>query len=325
MSRLHDDAIVIDGLIVSKFGPEIFRAMREGGLTAANCTCSIWGDFDDAMRQMAQWKRWFAEHGDLIRQVRSVEDIAAAKREKRTGVILGWQNSTGFDEFLPFVEIFRELGLRIVQLTYHTANMAGSGCLESRDNGLTDFGRDLIAELNRAGILIDLSHVGTRTSEETILASKQPVAYTHCAPKALKDHGRNKTDAELRFIAERGGMIGVTMFPPFMPRGNESSLDDYLDAIEHVIRIAGEEQVGIGTDFTQGHGREAYDYWVRDKGTGRMLLPRLESVVFPDGFGTIQEFPNLTAAMERRGWTETRIRRVMGENWVRIFREVWKA
>ncbi|MBM3521720.1 MAG: peptidase M19, partial [Alphaproteobacteria bacterium] len=127
--RLHDDAVVIDGLIVSSFGPEIFRAMRAGGLTAANCTCSIWGGFDEAMRAIATWKGWFREHADLIRQVRTVEDIEAAKREGRTGVILGWQNSTGFDEYLPFVPLFHELGLRVVQLTYHTANMAGGGCL----------------------------------------------------------------------------------------------------------------------------------------------------------------------------------------------------
>ena len=322
-SKLHDEAIVIDGLIVSKWSPEIFRAMRAGGLTAANCTCSIWGGFDEAMRAIATWQGWFRAHGDLIRQVRHVDDIAAAKREGRTGVILGWQNSTGFAEYLPFVPLFHELGLRVVQLTYHTANMAGSGCLESVDKGLTDFGRDLVAELNRVGILIDLSHVGSQTSRDVIVASKQPVAYTHCAPKALKDHGRNKTDADLRFIAERGGMIGVTMFPPFMPHGNASTVDDYLDAIEHTIRIAGEDQVGIGTDFTQGQGQEEFDYYTRDKGYGRMLLPRLESVTFPEGFGTIQEFPNLTAAMERRGWTATRIRKIMGGNWVRIFGAVW--
>ncbi|MBM3522090.1 MAG: peptidase M19, partial [Alphaproteobacteria bacterium] len=236
----------------------------------------------------------------------------------------GWQNSSGFADYLPYVEAFHELGLRVVQLTYNTANAAGSGCYESRDGGLTDFGHDLVTELNRVGILIDLSHVGSRTSEDAIRASKQPVAYTHCAPKALKDHGRNKTDAELRFIAERGGMIGVTMFPPFMPRGNESTIEDYLDAIDHVIRIAGEDQVGIGTDFTQGQGQDAYDYWTRDKGTGRMLLPRLTRIDFPPGFEAIEAFPNLTAAMERRGWSEARIRKVMGGNWVRIFREVWR-
>jgi len=323
-TRLHEDATIIDGLIVSKWGPDIFAAMRAGGLTAANCTCSIWGGFDEAMRAIAIWKGWFREHAALIRQVRDVADIAAAKRERRTGIILGWQNSTGFAEFLPFVPVFHELGLRVVQLTYHTANMTGGGCLESRDGGLTDFGHDLVAELNRVGILIDLSHVGATTSRDAILASKQPAAYTHCAPRALKDHGRNKTDEELRFIAERGGMIGVTMFPPFMPRGNDSSLDDYLDAIEHTIRIAGEDQVGIGTDFTQGQGQEAFDYYTRDKGTGRMLLPRLGSVTFPDGFGSIQEFPNLTRAMERRGWAATRIRKVMGGNWVRMFGEVWR-
>ena len=141
---------------------------------------------------------------------------------------------------------------------------------------------------------------------------------------ALKDHRRNKTDAELRFIAEHGGMIGVTMFPPFMRRGNESTLDDYLDAIEHTIDVGGEDHVAIGTDFTQGVDDAGMQYFVHDKGYGRRLM-ELGEVRFPEGFSRIEEYPNLTRAMEQRGWAEGRIRKVLGENWLRIFAEVWGA
>ncbi|MGE0714842.1 MAG: membrane dipeptidase [Alphaproteobacteria bacterium] len=321
-SDLHQQSIVIDGLIVSKWSRRLFEAMHQGGLTAANCTCGIWEGFDASMRQMAQWKHWLRESADILTQVYTADDIGRAKAEGKVGIILGWQNSVGFGEDLRLVPIFRELGLRIVQLTYHTANMAGSGCMERRDNGMTDFGHDLVATLNAERILIDLSHVGTLTSKEAILASKQPVAYTHCAPSWQLAHPRNKSDEELKLIADHGGMVGVTMFPPFMRRGNDSTLDDYLEAIEHTIDVCGEEQVGIGTDFTQDVTLDGAQYWVHDKGYGRTLI-ELKEFHNSKEFPRIENFPNLTAGMERRGWKEPRIRKVLGENWVRIFREVW--
>lgn len=319
---LHQKLVVVDGLIVANWGRPVFEAMKAGGVTAANCTCCIWEDLPVTMRAVADWKQWFRDHADLIRPVRSVADIHAAKREGRVGVILGWQNSTGFGDYLPMVDVYKELGLGVVQLTYNTANTVGSGCYESEDRGLTDFGRQLVSEMNRVGILIDLSHVGGRTASDTIRASQQPVAYTHCLPAALKAHPRNKTDAQLREMAEKGGFVGVTMFPPFLQRGAASTLDDCVDAIEHVLNVVGEEQVGIGSDFTQGHGDEFMRYITADKGYARRLT-EFGEVIMPAGFQKIEDYPNLTATLEQRGWKEPRIRRVMGENWVRMLTAVW--
>ncbi len=319
---LHDDLIVFDGLIVSNFGPDIFHAMKAGGITAANCTCSIWEDFPTTMKAVAQWTRWFDERGDLLIQVYDVADIRRAKREGKVGIVLGWQNATGFGDHLPFVRVLKELGLGVVQLTYNTATSVGSGCYEGHDGGLTDFGRELVAEMNRVGILIDLSHVGAKTSDDAIRASTKPVTYSHCCPAALKAHQRNKSDEQLRFIAERGGHIGVTMFPPFLKRGVQSTIEDYVDAIEHVISVAGEDHVGIGTDFTQGYGDEFMRYITQDKGHARRLT-EFGPVVMPEGFSRIEDFPNLTAALERSRWPHRRIAKLMGENWLRLLGEVW--
>src|SRR5258706_10507562 len=237
--KLHSESIVIDGLIISRWSRAVFEAMHAGGLTAANCTCSIWEGFEASMHAIADWKQWIRDNSDLITQVYGVDDIMRAKRENRVGIILGWQNSTGFGEDLLYVPVYRELGLRVVQLTYSTANMAGSGCHESTDRGLTDFGRDLVDSLNREHILIDLSHVGGQTSMDAVRASRQPVCYTHCAPYALKNHPRNKKDEELLPVAEGGGLIGATMFPPFMRRGNESRLEDYVDALDYITNLCG--------------------------------------------------------------------------------------
>ena len=321
---LHRAAVVVDGVIVAKFGRAVFQAMKDGGLTAANCTCSIWEDFPTTMKSVAQWKGWFAEHGDLITQVHTTEDIQRAKRDGKVGIILGWQNTTGFDDHLPFVRLYKALGLGIVQLTYNTANTVGSGCYETHDGGLTDFGHELLHEMNRVGILVDLSHVGAKTADDAIRWSNKPVAYSHCLPSALKAHPRNKTDDQLRFIADKGGFVGVTLFPPFLRNGPRSTLEDVMEAVEHVLDLCGEEQVGISTDFTQGHGEDFLAYANRDKGHARALT-QFGEVIMPAGMRRIDDWPNLTAAMEKRGWKEGRIRRVIGENWVRVLKEVWGA
>lgn len=309
-------------LNISRFDRAIFEDMRRGGVTAANCTCSIWENFRESMDQIARWQRHFREHADLILQVRSAADIRRARTEGRTGIILGWQNLSGIEDRLDYLGLFKALGVGVMQIAYNTQNWVGTGCYERHDGGLSEFGHEVIAEMNRLGILCDLSHVGAKTSEDVILASKQPVAYTHCLPAGLRAHPRNKSDEQLRFIAERGGFVGVTMFPPFLARGTAATVDDYVQAIEYVIDLVGEEQVGIGTDFTQGWGPEFFDWITRDKGRSRKLT-EFGEILNPQGLRTIGEFPNLTAAMQRRGWHETRIRRVMGENWVRVLGEVW--
>lgn len=320
---LHDDSIIIDGLIISKFGPDVFADMRRGGLTAVNCTCCVWENFTQSMRNIVQWKKWFREHGDLITQVYTTADIKRAKKEGKTGIILGWQNLSGIEDQIGYLELFKELGVGIMQIAYNTANLVGTGCYE-KDHGLTDFGREVIAEMNRVGILCDLSHVGPKTSEDVILTSKKPVTYSHCLPAGLKEHPRNKSDAQLKFIADHGGFVGVTMFTPFLKRGVDATVDDYVEAMEYVINICGEDNVGYGTDFTQGYGQEFFDWITHDKGDGRRLT-NFGEVINPKGLRTIGETPNLTAAMEKRKWPEPRIRKVMGENWLRVLHDVWGA
>ncbi len=323
MSKLHDESVVIDGLIIAKWDKDIFEDMRRGGLTAANCTVSVWEGFNDTVANIADMKKLIRENDELVSLVRSTEDILAAKRKGKTGIILGFQNAHAFEDNLGYIEAFADMGVRVVQLCYNTQNLVGTGCYE-RDGGLSGFGREVIAEMNRVGIMVDLSHVGGATSEEAILASTKPVCYSHCLPSGLKEHPRNKSDEQLRFIADRGGFIGVTMFPPFLKRGIEATVDDYVEAIDYVIDIAGEDCVGIGTDFTQGYDKGFFDWITHDKGRHRRLT-NFGRIINPEGIRTIGEFPNLTAAMEKAGWTESRIRKVMGGNWVNTFREVWGA
>ena len=206
-------------------------------------------------------------------------------------------------------------------MTYNTQNLVGSGCWEDRDSGLSGFGREVIDEMNRLGMLIDLSHVGPRTSSEAIAYSKRPCAYTHVAPRGAFDNARNKTDEQLREIIDRGGFVGVATYPPFMKTGANTTLDDCVELFEYMIDVCGEANVGIGTDSTQGHGDEFFDWLRQDKGYARRANPGRGRAPFVKGMETLADYPRLTQAMGRRGWPESRIRAVLGENWLRFLGE----
>ena len=319
--ELHDASIVIDGLVIAKWNRELFEDMRKGGLTAANCTVSVWEGFQKTMDNIGKSLKLIRENSDLVTQVHTTRDILKAKEAGKTGIIFGFQNAHAFEDQLAYVEIFKKLGIGIVQMCYNTQNLVGTGSYE-RDGGLSDFGREIVAEMNRVGIMCDLSHVGSKTSEEVIQASKKPVTYSHCLPMGLKEHPRNKTDDELRFIADRGGFVGVTMFTPFLAKGVDATIDDYAEAIEYVMNIVGEDAVGIGTDFTQGHDQTFFEYLTHDKGYARRLT-NFGKIINPLGFRTVGEFPNLTETLLRRGHPERVVRKIMGENWVRVFKDVW--
>lgn len=255
-------------------------------------------------------------------QVFSTEDIHRAKTERKTGIILGFQNVSAFEDRIDYVNLFKELGIGIVQMAYNTQNLVGTGCYESKDGGLSDFGREVVAEMNRVGIMCDLSHVGPHTSRDVIEVSSKPVCYSHCLPAGLKEHPRNKSDEALKFIADHGGFVGVTMFSPFLKKGPNSTVDDYVEAIDYVVNLVGENCVGIGTDFTQNHNQAFFEWITHDKGTARKLT-EFGEIKNPEGIRTISEMPNLTAAMQRAAWPEAKIRKVMGGNWVKVLKEVW--
>ncbi|MDP2574605.1 peptidase M19 [Vibrio sp. vnigr-6D03] len=319
--KLHEASIILDGLVIAKWDRALFEDMAKGGLTAANCTVSVWEGFQDTVNNIAEFNTFFQEHSDLIRPVRTTQDIHKAKQEGRTGIILGFQNVHAFEDQIGYVEVFKQLGVGIAQMAYNTQNLVGTGCYE-RDGGLSGFGHEIVREMNRVGMMCDLSHVGSQTSKEVILASEKPVCYSHCLPLGLKDHPRNKSDEELKFIADHGGFVGVTMFAPFLKNGIKSTIEDYVEAIEYIVNIVGEDHVGIGTDFTQGHDEPFFEWLTHDKGYARRLT-RFGEIINPKGIRTIGEFPNLTEALLNRGWTPRKVQKVMGENWVNTLKEVW--
>jgi membrane dipeptidase len=323
---LHARSIVVDGLQTSLWGRPIFEEMRAGGLTAVNVSTVLWENFREGIDYVSQWRHFLREHADILRPVRAVADIHAAKAEGKTGIIMGWQNTSPLEDKLDYVEIFKDLGVSIMQLTYNTQNYSGAGYLEDNDSGLTGFGREVLDEMGRVGVLCDLSHVGDKTSADAIAYAKGPVCISHVLPRALHDVKRNKPDHLFTACAEKGGLIGISLFAPGLAAGNDATVEHVLDAMEHVINLVGEDHVGVGTDFSLDRPRPSdWLLWAnRDKGTARKLT-EFGSVKInkPAGISRMTDMPNLTARMMARGWSDETITKLLGGNWLRVMHAAW--
>ena len=327
-SELHRKAIIVDGLNTSNFSDDILHEMNAGGYTAVSCTMALWENFREAMQNIANWYQLIERNDDIVMQIDSVDDVRRAKKVGKTGIIFSWQNTSPLEDKIDHVALFKRLGVGIMQLTYNTQNYSGAGYIESNDSGLTGFGHEVVAEMNRVGVLCDLSHVGDMTAADAIAASNKPASFSHDQARSLKDVPRNKPDHLLKAVADKGGIVGVSIFTPGMPKGNDSTVEDYIASIEHMIDLVGEEHVGIGTDFSQAHARPGpFQEWAsRDKGYARVLTPfGTAKILKPEGIRTIKEMPNVTETMLRAGWTEERILKVLGGNWMRVLDEVWSV
>ncbi|KAK8047152.1 hypothetical protein PG996_015216 [Apiospora saccharicola] len=317
--EIYASSIHFDGLNICNWSRDIFEAWHKGGIKGVSCTCGLWAGLRGSLANVVQWKRWFEEHADLIVQAHSAADIRAAKEVGKTAVLLSWQNTAGIEDRLNYQRVFRDLGVRKMQLTYNTQNYSGAGYTELNDSGLTGFGREVVTEMARLGMVLDLSHVGPKTSEDSILFAPEgkPPCFSHVLPAGLKEHTRNKSDHLIKLIGSKGGFVGLSQFGPHMAKGNDSTVDDYVDALDYVIGLVGEDLVGIGSDASEGHGTPSeFMAWCnKDKGYARQLTPwGSQKVVKP--LGPLADRAELACAMARKGWSEEKRRKVLGLNWL---------
>jgi len=316
-TQLHTESIIIDCLNISNWNdPEVFVGIHRGGVTAINATIAVWENFTETIDNIARWYLKFDKYADIIMPIKTVADIRKAKAEGKSGIIFGFQNASPVEDDLRRLRVFHELGVRIIQVTYNNSNLLGAGYAELPDYGLSTFGGHFIEECNRLGILIDLSHVGDRTVMDA---------------RALFKHYRNKTDGQLKTLAAKGGVVGTNAYASFIAAGKNSTLSDYLDAVDYLVNLIGVDHVGIGPDFTTGQSAE----WLRWLFTGRNTDAKVEYAKefrtednilvshYPKGFQTAADFPNLTRALLERGYSERNVKKIMGENFLRLFEEVW--
>ena len=323
--NVYDDAIVIDGLNVSAWSsPNVYDSLHRGRVTAINATIVVWEGFRETMDHVATWLGRFEDRDDTIAQGRTADDVLQAKRDGRTAVFLGWQNASPIENDLDRLALFYELGVRVIQVTYNERNLLGNGCYERVDDGLTNFGLDAVSIMNELGILVDLSHVGDRTTLDTIEASQKPVAFTHANAREFVDHVRNKPDDALRALAERGGVVGANAWPSFLRKGYESTLADYADAIDNLVERVGIDHVGIGTDFCQDQPHSFFQWIFAQQGTKirEIPIPIPDPHYHPQDFESPDKMHGLATELMGRGYSAEDTSKVLGGNFLRLFREV---
>jgi membrane dipeptidase len=325
--ELLRDRVVLDGLFVPPPDGKQVERLRAGGVTTIHTTVAIFEDFRGLVGRILDLRQVVERHRGAVRIVGSVEEIRRARAAGQIGVILGIQNATPIEDDERLVGVMHALGIRVVQLTYNDRNLVGDGCAEATDAGLSAFGRRVVAALNRAGILIDLSHVGERTAREAIDASSSPVAVTHSNARALCDHPRNLSDDTIRAVAARGGIIGVNGFPGFLLPGPrpKPTADTLVDHMIHIAGIAGPSHVGIGLDLDEADTPpEHYLTWDGQPGLGRHPFPPGFLPPWPWSYAirSMADFMEVPEAMLRRGFSEEEVVGILGENFLRVFREI---
>lgn len=286
--------------------------------------------FESSVADISRWNRIIRTHPDALLKVWTASDIERAANEGRVGIIQGFQNAAMMGDDAQRAGVFAGLGVKVIQLTYNIANQLGHGSMVPENGGLTDFGRNVVAELNATNTLVDLSHSGEQTCLDAIDASTAPIAITHTGCRAVTDLPRNKTDRELRLVAEGGGIVGI-YFMPFLADDGMAVADDVVRHIEHALQVCGEEHVGIGTDGgTTAHDNmeAAYEAARRDverrraagigaAGERAGVVPFIPDLQGPD------QFRKLADMLLARGHTMERIEKILGTNALRVMREVW--
>lgn len=326
--ELHTRSIIIQALDFTpeaKFTPAIYPALKASGVTALHLTVARpFYTLQEALKSLYSYYTVIDDLGaQHIQIAMTAADIRRAKVMNRVAVILGLQNTTLIGHNLHLLTILARLGIRIMQLTYQNRNRVGSGCNDPLDQGLTPFGERVIAEMNRLGILIDLSHVGPQTTIEAIEQSKAPCAFTHTCAHALFPHIRNKTDTHLQALADKGGVIGVAAYSPFYHAHQRPTLEDYLNQIEYLVDVVGSAHVGIGLDLVFDRD-PAYHAAVKQR-YPEVVTSYDWDTIYPVGLESITHIPRITRGLVTRGFSNQDVERIMGRNFLRLFARVWKT
>ncbi|MEV1025855.1 membrane dipeptidase [Streptomyces sp. NPDC050264] len=315
----------IDGLECGVFNRTVFEELRGGRVDCVTNTIAFWENAAETMQALADWYGMERHNADLIRIAYSTADIEAAAAEGRTAVLMGTQNASPIEDRLDYIELFARMGLRVMQLTYNIQNTLGASCYETTDAGLTRFGRNAVEEMNRCGILVDCSHVGDRTSYDAIHASAVPVAVNHANPREFFDHARNKRPEVIDALAERGGVLGLTMYPNIAGEWCET-VESWCELVARTVERIGVDHVGVGSDLgrflTEEHMVEMRKgHWTRGPEYGAGKPGQSPVVPDPEWFETAAQFGNIPDGLAKAGFCSAEVEKLCGGNWLRLYRQ----
>jgi membrane dipeptidase len=340
----YDRAIVIDGLggtgdpymadDVSRMSDRGWAETLATGVTVVRDTvmpvgnvADPWGDYQ---KDIENKNELLAANPDRLILIRSAADILKAKRETKFGVIIGTQDTSMVGGDLDRLAQMKKDGVMTVQLTYNNGNLSGDGSLEARNAGITKLGKATIDRIEKEKLLLDLSHGGARTMVEAAAYAKRPLVISHTGARALADHPRNTADETIRAVADKGGVVGV-YFMPFLTLDSHPKGSDLIAHIEHVANVAGQDHVGIGTDngvlpqTVDAESTRKLNEWAQQRINAGIAAPGEGLNVWPmvADYNSVDRYRRLASDLQKRGWTEARLEKLFGANFLRVYREAW--
>ena len=319
----------IDNLQYANWSPKIFRQLRTGNVDAIHVTISYHENFRETVLNFEKWNRWFELYPDLIMPGYSVADIDIAIKLNKTAVFFGFQNPSPIEDDIGLVEIVHRLGARFMQLTYNNQSLLATGCYENEDLGITRMGKQVIKEMNRVGLVIDMSHSGDRSTIEAADISERPITITHANPYSWHPALRNKRDNVIEAVTSNGGMIGVSIYPHHLKDKSECTIQSFCRMIANTAEKFGIEKIGIGSDLCQDQPDSVVE-WMRvgrwskeiDYGEGSASLPGFPKQ--PHWFKDNRDLSNIENGLLAVGMDALEVNKIMGENWYNFYSENFK-
>jgi microsomal dipeptidase-like Zn-dependent dipeptidase len=316
----------IDNLQYANWSEKIFRQMREGGLDAVHVTIAYHENFRETVLNMEQWNRWFELFPDLILKGRWASDIQLAHETGRTAIFFGFQNPSPIEDDIGLVQVLHDLGARFMQLTYNNQSLLATGCYEAEDTGLTRMGKQVVREMNRVGLVVDMSHSADRSTIEAADFSERPIAITHANPHTWQPALRNKRDDVIRAVTSNGGMLGFSLYPHHLKDKSACTLESFCQMIADTAAKFGAEHLGIGSDLCQDQPDSVVEWmrvgrWTKeiDYGEGSAAAPGFPPM--PDWYQDNRHFGNIAHGLADVGFSTAETEGIMGDNWYRFFEQ----
>ena len=317
----------IDNLQYCNWSRKIFEINRSAGLDAVHVTIVYHEDFDELQLEIKKWEKFFHENSDLIFPGRNFQDIDRANKEKKTAIFFGFQNCSPIEDDINLVEKVHELGCRFMQLTYNNQSLLATGCYEKVDSGVTNFGREVIREMNRVGLVIDMSHSAEKSTLDAIEFSEKPIAITHANPSFWHPAKRNKSSDLLKVLSDSGGMLGLSLYPHHLKDNTNCTLDSFCEMVAKTVEIMNVNKIGIGSDLCLDHPDTVVE-WMRNGsrsksknyGEGSKNKPGFPKQ--PDWFLDAGGFSNIEKGLKKVGFSDTETHGILGNNWYNFYKSI---
>ena len=321
MSKISEDIILIDGLEYCNWNRDLFENAHQAGITAIHATLVYWENTEESFAKIKYWNDLFQEHKDIITHAKKTEDIIQAKKNNKLAIIFGFQNSAPIANDIFLVEKFFKEGLRFMQLTYNNQTPLAGGCFEPKDSGVSRFGKAVIEEMNRLGMIVDLSHAGKQTCIDAIDFSSKPVAISHANPSFFHKSIRNIDSDVLQKLAKKNGFIGLSLYPYHLKNLGKCKVEEFCSMIKELINLIGEDNIGIGSDLCLNWPDEIV-MWMRngkwtkkiDYGESKDNNPKWPEL--PNWYSKPSDLKNLFISMCENNISEKVATKIVGENWL---------